>query len=52
MRTLPATPMVFVVPKRALWLMTMLICGAVLLSTAATSDALDLVAFEIGRAHV
>ena len=29
MHTLPATPMVFVVPKRALWLMTMLICGAV-----------------------
>ena len=45
MHTLPATPIVFAVPKRALWLMTTLICGALLLSTAATSDALDLVAF-------
>ena len=45
MHTLPATSMVFAAPKRALWLMTTLIFGAVLLSTATTSDALDLVAF-------
>src|SRR5437588_12143101 len=45
MHTLQAMPSYFAVPKRALFLMTTLICAAVLLSTAATSDALDLVAF-------
>jgi hypothetical protein len=45
MHTLQATPVVFSVPKKAPWLMTALICGAVLSLTAATSDALDLVAF-------
>ena len=45
MQTLLATPVVLAVPKKALWLMTALICGAVLSLTAATSYALDLVAF-------
>ena len=42
MHTLQATPVVFAVPKKALWLMTALICGVVLSLTAATSYALDL----------
>ena len=45
MHTLQAIPSFFAVPKRALWLMTALICGVVLSLTAATSYALDLVAF-------
>ena len=45
MHTLQATPVVLAVPKKALWLMTALICGVVLSLTAATSYALDLVAF-------
>src|SRR3989442_12166680 len=45
MHTLQATPVVFAVPKKSLWLMTALICGVVLSLTAATSYALDLVAF-------
>ena len=44
MHTLQAIPSFFAVPKRAPWLMTALIC-VVLSLTAATSDALDLVAF-------
>ena len=45
MHTLQAIPSFFAVPKKALWLMTALICGVVLSLTAATSNALDLVAF-------
>src|SRR6202140_3263842 len=45
MHTLQATPSFFAVPKKALWLMTVLICGVVLSLTAATSAALDLVPF-------
>jgi hypothetical protein len=45
MHTLQAIPSFFAVPKKALWLLTALICGVVLSLTAATSDALDLVAF-------
>jgi len=45
MHTLQATPSFFAVSKKAPWLMTALICGVVLSLTAATSDALDLVAF-------
>ena len=45
MHTLQATPSFFAIPKKALWLMTALVCGAVLSLTAATSYALDLVAF-------
>jgi hypothetical protein len=45
MHTLQATPIAFAVPKKALWLMTALICSVVLSLTAATTYALDLVAF-------
>jgi hypothetical protein len=45
MHTLQATPVVFAVPKKALWLMTALICGVVLSLTVGTTYALDLVAF-------
>src|SRR5437762_13821625 len=45
MHTLQAIPSFFAVPKKALWLMTALICGVVLSLTAATGYALDLVAF-------
>ena len=45
MHTLQATPVVFAVPKKALWLMMALILGVVLSLTAVTGYALDLVAF-------
>ena len=45
MHTLQATPIALAVPKKALWLMTALICSVVLSLTAATTYALDLVAF-------
>ena len=45
MHTLQAIPSFFAVPKKAPWLMTALICGVVLSLMAATSEALDLVAF-------
>ena len=45
MHTLQATPSVFSVPKKALWLMMALILGVVLSLTAVTGYALDLVAF-------
>ena len=45
MYTLQATPSFFSVLKKALWLLTPLVCGVVLSLTAVTSDALDLVAF-------
>src|SRR5256884_9976686 len=45
MHTLQAMPSFFAVPKKALWLMTALVCGVMLSLTAATSYALDLVAF-------
>jgi hypothetical protein len=46
MHTLQATPSYVAVPKKALWLMTALICSVVLSLTAATSYALDLVLFS------
>lgn len=45
MHTLQATPVAFAVPKRALWLITALICSVVLSLTTATTYALDLVTF-------
>ena len=51
MHTLQATPSLFAVPKKALWLVTALILGVALSLMAAASYALDLVAFAISPAH-